>query len=417
MSRKKSFFQSIRQRLGRRIEQRVGIHRILLFFCFLAFISLGLPDGLLGVAWPSISSTFGVPLSRLAVLQVAMTIGFVFSSGNAGRLVESLGVGKLLILSNVLVASALTGYVLASHWYVLIASTVVLGSAGGAIDAGLNAYTAKRFSKEQVTLLHAFFGFGAMLGPALMGRVLSIGQAWQRGYLYTLLLVLLLLSIFILFRGLWRKDTPHSDEDTKADQTGAPAKCAKWMVRKYTLVGIALFLLYTGLEITVGGWSFTLLTAGRGIANGIAALWVGAFWAGLMGGRIFFGLFGLRWHARTIVTAMLGTLFAGVTLFAQPWIPWLFLPALPLVGFACAPLFPLFVTLTSSVVGREAASRTIGMQVASAGLGGAVVPFLVALSVEALSLEAVGVFVMLLSLLVAAIYRIWITPARNYHPI
>ncbi len=401
----------------RRIYQRIGIHRILLLFSFLAFISLGLPDGLLGVAWPSISRTFGVPLSRLAVLQVAMTIGFVFSSGNAGRLIEKLGVGNLLVVSNSLVVCALTGYVLAPHWYMLIAATVVLGSAGGAIDAGLNAYTAKRFTKEQVTLLHAFFGFGAMLGPALMGRVLSAGRPWQQGYLYTLVLVVVLLIIFILFRDLWKKDSPTAHGNGRETHAHVPEKCSKRRVRTYTLVGIALFLMYTGLEITMGAWSFTLLTTSRGISEGVAAVWVGAFWAGLMGGRVFFGIFGGRWHAKSIVAAMIMTLFFGVLLFSQPWISWLFLPALPLIGFACAPLFPLFVTLTSSVVGHEAASRAIGMQVASAGLGGAIIPFFVAVSVEFFSIEAVGACALVLTLLITLIDRFWISPARNYQPV
>ncbi len=400
----------------KQIVQRIGIHRILLFFSFLAFISLGLPDGLLGVAWPSISRTFGVPLSRLAVLQVAMTIGFIFSSSNAGRLIKKLGVGNLLIVSNVLVACALTGYVLSPRWYMLILSTVILGSGGGAIDAGLNAYTAKRFTKEQVTLLHAFFGFGAMLGPALMGRVLSAGQPWRHGYLYTLLLVLVLLSIFITFRGLWKRDVPITTTAEQEDHSAAPEKCPRRMVRKYTFIGIAMFLVYTGLEITIGAWSFTLLTTSRGISEGVAAVWVGAFWAGLMGGRIFFGIFGVRWHAKSIVSAMSATLIAGVLLYAQPWISWFYLPALPLIGFACAPLFPLFVTLTSSVVGHEAASHSIGMQVASAGLGGAIVPFFAGVSVEVLSIEAVGGFALLLTLLLTITYRVWITPARNYQP-
>ncbi|MFW5727600.1 MAG: MFS transporter [Spirochaetia bacterium] len=395
----------------KQIYERIGIHWMLLFFSFLAFISLGLPDGLLGVAWPSISRTFGVPLSRLAVLQMAMTFGFIFSSGNAGRLVERFGVGNLLVISNSLVVIALSGYVLAPHWYVLIISTVILGSAGGAIDAGLNAYAAERFSKEQVTLLHAFFGFGAMLGPALMGKVLSTGLPWQRGYLYTLLLVVVLLMIFILFRGLWKQDTSHAGGSPNGTHVNAPEKCARNIVRKYTAVGIAMFLMYTGLEITMGAWSFTLLTAGRNVSEAVAAVWVGAFWAGLMGGRVFFGLFGSRWHARSIVAAMIATLFIGVLLFAQPWLHWLFLPALPLIGFACAPLFPLFVSLTASVVGQASASRTIGMQVASAGLGGAVVPFFVGVSVELLSIEAIGGFALLLVAVLTVIYRIWISPA------
>ncbi len=428
--------------------------RLLLFLCFLAFISLGLPDGLLGVAWPSISRFFGVPISNLAVLQVAFTIGYLLSSTNAGRLTRRLGVGKLLIASNLSAAAAMTGYVLAGRWPVLAGATIILGTAGGAVDAALNAYAARRFKKEQVTLLHAFYGFGAMLGPIIMRRILQRGAPWQHGYLTTLILVGILLVLFILSRHFWYRDgsqaaaadskqaggrrfsdkqargkrftDKQSDGMQSADRqtdgsveelderrgrsdgssSASPDISVPFSTRS---VGIALFLFYTGLEVTVGAWSFSLFTAGRGTSPGTAALWVGCYWGALTGGRLFFGFFGSRWRTETIVRIMLITLVSGTVLLLQPWYAPAGLVSLPLIGFACAPLFPMFVTLTPHVVGDFHASDIIGLQVASASLGAAVIPGLVGAAVELTSIEAAAWIIMLLALLIAGTYRKWVS--------
>jgi len=462
--------------------------RLLLYLCFLAFISLGLPDGLLGVAWPSISGFFGVPISNLAVLQIAFTIGYLLSSTNAGRLTRRLGVGNLLIASNLSAAAAMTGYVYASLWPVLVGATIVLGTAGGAVDAALNAYAAGRFRKEQVTLLHAFYGFGAMLGPVIMRGILKRGGPWQRGYLTTLILVGILLVLFILSRHFWYRDDSRGAASTrrKAGGAGAASLCDdggnatrsdgrsswsagdasrpdgrnSWSVGDPSppedggnatrseeagsvgdpsppgsgspsgghhprpagssvplstrVVGISLFLFYTGLEVTVGAWSFSLFTAGRGTSPGTAALWVGIYWGALTGGRIFFGFFGSRWRTGSIVRIMLITLVSGTLMLLQPWYAPAGLVSLPLIGFACAPLFPMFVTLTPHIVGDFHAPDIIGLQVASASLGAAVIPGLVGAAVELSSIEAAAWVTLLLALLIAGTYRKWIRRSPNF---
>ncbi|MGC9312162.1 MAG: MFS transporter [Sediminispirochaetaceae bacterium] len=396
--------------------------RLLLFLCFLAFISLGLPDGLLGVAWPSISRFFGVPISNLAVLQVAFTIGFLLSSTNAGRLTRRLGVGKLLIASNLSAAAAMTGYVVAGRWPVFVGATIVLGTAGGAVDAALNAYAAGRFRKEQVTLLHAFYGFGAMLGPVIMRRILQRGDPWQRGYLTTLVLVGILLILFILSRRFWYRDGSQAPRTSRRDSAGAGSRSGAHGSRAAVhsvplstrLVGISLFLFYTGLEVTVGAWSFSLFTAGRGTSPGTAALWVGIYWGALTGGRLFFGFFGSRWKTGSIVRIMLIALVSGTVMLLQPWYAPAALVSLPLIGFACAPLFPMFVTLTPHVVGDLHAPDIIGLQVASASLGAAVIPGLVGAAVELSSIEAAAWVTLLLALLIAGTYRKWVSRSQFF---
>lgn len=388
--------------------ERIGVGRLLLFIGFLAFASLGLPDGLLGVAWPSISDTFGKALSRLAVLQIAMTAGFFFSSTNAGRLIDRLGVGRLLIASNCMVAIALAGYSFAPVWPLLVLSTTVLGLGGGAVDAGMNAYAAEHFRKEQVTMLHAFYGLGAALGPLIMREVLQNDISWRWGYRTVWVIILILLIVFIFSRRLWsRHPAEKSSDDTEGQAVSAERNVS---LRRLTILGVVLFLVYTGMEVTIGAWSFTLLSEGRPVSDTTAALWVGAFWAAFTGGRFFFGLFGGRWKTRNVLSLMLAGNLLGAFLLLQPWSVPASLPALPLLGLSCAPLFPFFVTLTPHVVGKTAAPRLIGFQVASANLGAAALPVLVGTLVDVISLEAIAYVIAGLSLLLVIFYRLWIGP-------
>jgi fucose permease len=397
---------------GRHSENLWGF-RLLLYLSFIAFISLGLSDGLLGVAWPSVAGQFEKPLSRLALLQLGATCGFFISSTNAGTLIRRLGVGRLLILSNVLVLIALSGFSFARSWPLIIASMFILGTGGGAVDAGLNAYSAERFTKEQVTMLHAFYGLGAMIGPVVMRRVLLAGSPWQHGYLAVLAIIAALLLLFIATRKRWagraHLSHHHQPEDAQDRRDAALLLSPLKPVARGTIfAGIALFLVYTGLEVTAGAWSFTWLSRGRGIPAESAALWVGIYWGALMAGRIFFGFFGGRWHLRSILWLMILSVIAGCILFLQPWSDNAAMAALPLIGFACAPLFPLFVSYTPTVARRPSAPDLIGRQISAASIGSAAVPLLVGGGVELFSLKAIPLSLLILSLLLALFYRLWV---------
>lgn len=377
---------------------------LLLGLSFLAFISLGLPDGLLGVAWPSIAGHFNRPLSRLALLQLAGTAGFFISSTNAGRLIRRLGVGRLLIFSNGLVALALTGFGFASSWLLLLPSMVILGCGGGAVDAGLNAYSAERFTKEQVTLLHAFYGLGAMFGPVIMRQVLAGGHPWQRGYHITLSLVAALILLFFVTRRQWTRPSRQADENENAPGSDATPK----RLRAILVSGVLMFMIYTGLEVTAGSWGFTWLSEGRGIPPATAAFWISLYWGALTAGRLFFGFMGGRWHAKSIIVWMMATVVVGALLFLQPWSTAGNLLAMPLIGFACAPIFPLLVSHTPTITGPKAAADIIGKQVAAASVGSALVPLVIGLGVELINLTAIPAALLGSILLLVILYRIWI---------
>src|SRR5688572_6582458 len=175
----------------------------LILIAFVAFISLGLPDGVNGVAWPSVRATFGLPVGHLAILITAGTCGYLVASFSSGAVVRRLGVGRLLLASSLLVVGASAGYALAPAWPVMVGLGVFSGLGAGAIDAGINAYAARHFSPRLVDWLHAFYGVGATLGPVLMTAVLAAGLSWRWGYGVNAMLLAVMAVCFVFTLRLW----------------------------------------------------------------------------------------------------------------------------------------------------------------------------------------------------------------------
>lgn len=351
---------------------------LLVALMFIGFISLGLPDGLLGVAWPSIAASRGVGLDALGSLLVAGSTGFLGASVFSGRILARLGVGGLLALSCAATAISLIGLAMAPAWWALLPWAVLLGAGGGAIDAGLNTYAAATSSPRVVAWLHACYGVGATAGPAVMTGILSGGGPWQLGYLLVGAAQLALAACFLLTRHRWAADAPPSIAmHGSADAAGLRASLrqpAVWL-------SILLFVCYTGSEVTLGQWSYTLFTEGRGVEPTVAGSWVGLYWLGLTLGRFVAGILAasvrpaaLLWSGA--VGALAGTLMVGLLDAA-----WASVAGLVLAGFALAPIFPALIATTHERVGRAYAATTIGLQVAAANVGVALVPWLVGLGV------------------------------------
>lgn len=245
---------------------------LLVGLAYAAFISLGLPDGLTGVAWPSIRATFGLPLDALGALITTGTVGYLASSFSSGRILVRLGVGRLLALSCLATAVSLLGYGSAPLWAVMVGLGLLAGLGGGAIDAGLNTYAAENFSPRTVNWLHASFGLGAAIGPLLMSGVIGAGQSWRLGYLLVGVAQALLASCFARTRNEWRvhADGQHTAPAASAGLLGTLALPSAWL-------SMLLFFLYTGLEITAGQWLYSLLTEARGVAPVVAGIWVSVY--------------------------------------------------------------------------------------------------------------------------------------------
>ena len=344
---------------------------------YLGFASLGLPDGLLGVAWPSMRADFGVPVGAVGFVLTLATTGYLISSVGAGFILGRLGVGWLLVASTAAVGVALAGFGAAPVFWVAVVSALLLGLGSGAIDSGLNAHAAAYFSARHMNWMHACFGVGATLGPLAITGVLAAGLAWRWGYGLVAAAQALIAVVFVLTVGVWR-DT----RSTPVASTGEPAVSAKdpAVPRRRTWsmpaawMGVLIFALYTAVEIGAGLWAYTLLTEARGMADGLAGLCVSAYWASLLVGRVLYGLVAERLRSRPVVLVCLVVVGVGAGLLAVPGSGWVAAAGLILMGGFAAPVFPLLTLTTAERVGAEHADQAIGMQMGAAGLGGAVIP-------------------------------------------
>ncbi|WP_216329613.1 MFS transporter [Deinococcus aestuarii] len=378
---------------------------LLALLAFLAFISLGLPDGLLGVSWPSIRGDFGVPLDALGLLAAVQMAGYLTSSFLSGRILRVLPIGTVLALSTLAAALALLGFALTPLWPLLLALGFLAGLGGGAIDAGLNAYGAAHFSARTLNWLHAFFGLGTTLGPLIVTAVLNSGNVWRWSYVIVGSAQLLLALVFALTRGRW------VDAAASGAEAAAPVPAARTrdtLRRPIVWLGMLTFFFYSGLEMATAQWSYSLLTLGRGVPEGAAGLFVSLYWGSLMVGRILFGLIANRVPlVGTLRLCLIASALGALLFWLEPTRP-LSVAGLMTIGFFLAPIFASLISLTPGRVGRAHADSAIGFQIASAGLGGATLTALVGVIARAGGLELIGVCIVVAAVLLLALYEVFI---------
>lgn len=342
---------------------------VVLVLAFVGFVSLGLPDGLLGVAWPSLRASFGQSLEALGPLLVALTAGYVGSSFASGRALARFGVGGLLALSALLTAASLLGWTMATHFSVVVALGTVAGMGAGAIDAGLNTHMARHYSPRTLNWLHACYGVGAAAGPALMTGLLAAGRPWQSGYRLVAAGQLVLALGFFVTRRQW------TDGEPAADPRRAPATPARATLRLAPArFGMLLFFLYVGLEASAGVWAYSLLTEARGVPLAQAGAWVSAYWASLTAGRVAFGFVAVAAPLAQLLRGCLAVIAMGAGLLALDAGGAATLAGLVLLGLGCGPVFPSLVAATPARVGVAHAANAVGFQIAAAGVGASLVP-------------------------------------------
>lgn len=375
----------------------------LITLAYIAFISLGMPDGLFGVAWPSIRENFGLRLDSVGALFFAITTGYMVSSFLSGKIIARLGVGATLAASCALTASALLGYTLVPSWGLIVLLGVVSGLGAGAIDAGLNTYVASHFGEGLMQWLHASFGFGVTLGPIIMTAGLTFFNSWRLGYQVVGGAQLLLAASFLLTVRMWQNGgVPHAPEQER-HLMEYRTPFGETLRQPVVWLNLLLFFLYTGAELSFGSWTYSLLTLSRDVPVGVAGLWAGSYWATFTVGRILAGLLTRSFGTANLLKAgFLVALGGSLLLWWNPF-PQASIIAVSLIGFAIAPIFPGLVSGTRARVGEQHAANTIGMQIAAAGFGGAVVPSLAGVLAQNFSLEAipvylVGVFILLIGL-------------------
>lgn len=362
---------------------------IVLALCYIGFVSLGLPDTLIGVAWPSVRETFGLDQGAVAWIFIGSGCSYFVSSFFAGRLLKMTSVGVLLALSTGLVALSAFDYSLARTWLFFAAGALLHGLGSGAIDSGLNHYVATHFSARHMNWLHACYSLGAMLGPILMTATITHSNSFRPGYLMVAVILLILSLLFFATRSRWRdpvttspvavpelSSEPDPAEIPTAVTEPSPTNAKPGVALRHPLVWlhIVLFFVYTGVEVAVGQWSFTVLTESRSIDPELAGAWVTIYWASILAGRIIFGFVIHRIRIDTLIRLSTVAALAGTSLFAWNPFPAASPIALALAGLGLAVIFPCLMTRTPERFGKEITAHVIGFQVGAAMLGAAALP-------------------------------------------
>jgi fucose permease len=395
---------------GRTRFQRPPFTLILL--AFVAYVSLGLPDGLLGIAWPSIRRDFSLPLDSLGALLITATIGYLASSFFGGRLMAHFRLGTLLALSTAATGAALLGYTVAPSWWTLVAIGVVAGLGGGGIDVALNTYVASNHGEGTMQWLHASYGIGATIGPAIMTvSIVSFG-GWRWGYTIVAAVQLALMVSFLFTVSLWEA-SGDSRGVRNAEGKGHPHTPTRDTLMRGTVMrdtlsqppvwlGAFLFLVYMGVEVTLGTWSYTLLTESRGISPRLAGLWMSGFWGIFTIGRIAAGVYASCIGRRTLIIGCLLAALAASLLLAVGVAGFFDLAAVTIMGFAIAPVLPALISGTTERVGSRHTGNAIGIQIAAMGAGAAIMPSIAGVIARRLSLEAIPPFLILMLVVVVA---------------
>lgn len=364
--------------------------RILLVVSFLSFIALGMPDGMLGVAWPSISGGFGVPIGNLGILMFGFTVGYVATTALVGTIIARLGYARVMIGAAISLTVGAIGMFLSPLWMFVIISMTAIGIGSGLLDAGLNAYGAAFFRPRDLNWLHAFYGVGATIGPAIMTPMIISDVGWPGGYGVLAVVSTLITAAFVVTRASWNERPAH--KEPKHDEAPFPVRLhRRWRIRLIAVGSVALFFLYTGLEVVAGQWAFSLLTIGRGVPAATAGTWIGLYWASMTIGRIVFGWVAERLPVATILRGVLATAAVGIALLFIRTPRWMAPIGLSILGLSLAPMFPLLIGETPKRVGRRLADHIIGFQIAAANVGAVALVGAVGFLVERSSFEMVPV--------------------------
>ncbi len=374
------------------------MYALLLTIIYIAFISLGLPDSLVGSGWPVMQRDLGVPLSYAGIITMTISVGTIFSSLMSDRLTKRFGTGMITAVSVLTTAIALYGFSISNHFYLLVLWAIPYGMGAGAVDAALNNYVALYYASRHMNWLHAFWGVGAAISPNIMAYYLLDASGWQGGYRAIAIIQIILTACLFLSLPLWKA---NGLQET-LDQT--EVKPFKETLRlKGLSFMLVTFLAYSAVEQTTALWATTYLVEGRGIDVETAARYGALFFVGITAGRFLSGVVTRWFNDRQLIRIGLTVLCGGVVLILIPTDIQIFsLIGLVIVGFGCAPIYPAIIHATPTNFGAVNSQAVIGLQMAGAYVGSTFMPPLFGLLANNISVTIFPFYLAFFTLLMVA---------------
>jgi len=348
------------------------ISTVLLIIIYLSFISLGLPDSLLGSAWPSMYGGLNVPPHYAGYISMIIAGGTVISSVFSERMIRRFGTGIVTAFSVLMTAVALLGFSLSSAFALLCLWAIPLGLGAGSVDAALNNYVALHYKAKHMSWLHCFWGVGASIGPIIMSFYLINKNSWNLGYRSIGLIQCCLVAILFITISLWGKNKPQNNNEKNESPKGIKFN-ELFQIAGVKQILIAFFC-YCSLETTTGLWGSSFLVMEKNVPPEIAAQWISLYYIGITFGRFISGFLTMKLTNRQMVRLGQVLVACGIVALMLPLGGIMLLPGFFIIGLGCAPIYPSLLHETPRNFGGEKSQAIMGIQMASAYIGTTFMP-------------------------------------------
>lgn len=378
--------------------------QLLLAIIYLAFISLGLPDGLLGAAWPTMYQEFAVPVSYAGAVSMIISFGTILSSLQSDRLTRKLGTGKVTAISVGMTAAALFGFSFSHSFVAVCLWAIPYGLGAGSVDASLNNYVALHYESRHMSWLHCMWGIGATLGPYVMGYALTGGKGWNAGYRYIGIMQIVLTAVLVCSLPLWVK---RKEEGTGGAEMDAKALSIREVLKIRGAKEVMFcFFCYCALESTAGLWSSSYLTLQKGIPAETAASYAGMFYLGITIGRALSGFITMKLNDVQMIRMGQCMIALGIIVVFLPGAAVVSLVGLVLIGLGCAPVYPCIIHSTPAHFGEDKSQAVIGIQMASAYMGSCLMPPVFGLIANNISVALFPVYLVVILMIMIVMHEL-----------
>ncbi len=380
--------------------------QLLLVIIYISFISLGLPDALLGSAWPSMYREMGVPVSYAGIISMIISFGTIISSLQSDRLTKKLGAGMVTAVSVAMTAAALFGFSVSGSFPVLCLWAVPYGLGAGGVDAALNNYVALHYTSRDMSWLHCMWGVGTIVGPYVMGYALTNGMTWNRGYFIISMLQVVLSAALFLSLPIWRKmEKKGAEGQHESSGKRRKALTLKEIIRIPGAKEIMVtFFCYCAVEQTAMLWGSSYMVLHNGLTAEEAASYASLFCIGITVGRFLNGFLMMRFQDDQMIRAGQAVIIVGIVILLLPFGKVTAVGGLILIGLGCAPVYPCIIHSTPANFGADRSQALIGVQMASAYVGSCLMPPVFGLLANHISASLLPWYLLVIMLLMVIMY-------------
>ena len=375
----------------------------ILALTYICFISLGLPDSLLGAAWPVMQVQMGVPVSYAGIVSLVICLNTIISSLMSNFMIHKLGIGRIIAISVATTAVALFGFSVSDQYWMLLLWAIPYGLGAGSVDSVLNNYAALHFKSQHMSWLHCMWGVGASISPYIMSFALIRLDNWHSGYLIVSLIQIVLSFFIFLTVPQWKNAPSAAGEEEKIESK--PLTIRQILAIPGAKVCFVTFFGYCALELTSSLWASSYLVQARGVSAEVASGCASLFYIGLTLGRAINGFLAMRFGDRFLIRLGLGIIFAGILLVFVPYHAMFAYVGFVIIGLGCAPVYPCIIHMTPDLFGKDKSQAIIGVQIAFAYTGFCVMPPLFGWIADNISIGLLPAYLMALLVLIIVMHE------------